>query len=639
MTLLNWVIKSLLIVACMMGIGVPNALAWHTLTHPLIVDRAYHALPPTLQQAFAANLEEVKRGSVLPDLTGDWANHEIDLHPASDFGYPASILHLQKSAEQVTEALRSESYDAAQRLGQFLHYAQDHLHPLHTDNDPRETESLHRQQEQLTYAQRNQLPPFRDPGIQVWSEVENWAEVAIPSANRLYTPWLETSLTGGDTFPLATRAFATAVSDTRDLWVSLWYRAFPDRTRMQIHVNRTDLQPGQGFQITLSSGKVDEEKDTAGSTPSDITLIWYLTSDSALIKTESVRLTENKAMIDAPLVEGEYQLTAQYRGDAASVLLRVEHRPPFDLANLNPAGYVLDARWPHSSARFRQYVRPWDIVAIGGCRDDPLTEIEEGIVSPFIPGDFTHIAVYLGRDSAGRAVAAELTDEIRLDHVAQFRLAVLPEGINDEAPDRLALTEVDVALNACDWRWSRPLQTADRDAVDSVADDLIAVIQRHWEDGFPYQLLYHWSGRLTDKNVWLVDDGLEGGANCTDYWLALFEEIAGVCISGSRMTAEEIKTYFINDPIGAETPIPDVFNPLPIPMTVKAILGLGYRIIDPQPHQFSCDGTEETGVAMPSRLILSPDLGEPSFLPTAAVLTPTSRWWSLASQLYQAFSR
>lgn len=620
------------VLAALLWTLVPSAGAWHTLTHPLIIEGAYEELPTEIKQAFSTHLDEVKRGAITPDLIGDWGNHEIDLHPSTDFSFPSSILHLQLTAAEVFDALQAESPDAAQRLGEFLHYIQDHVHPLHTGNDPRETPTLHRQQEQLTYARRDELPQFDDPGIRRWEDILAWAEAAVPRANRLYTPWLEAAVAQSDSLPLAARAFRQAVAETRDLWVSLWYQAFPVQSNMHLHVNRTQLQPGQGVILTLSPVVSDTDADI------DVELSWMRVSDRAVLKTETASLTDHKTVIDAPLIEGAYWLSAQHRGNIDWVLLEVARRPFFELSTLNPAGYVLNARWPHSIMSLRQYVRPWDFIAFGGCQDDPLTDVEEGLAGPFIPGDFIHMGVYLGRDAAGRPIMVELLQGFGLEDAKQFRVAVLPEGIDDEAPDRLALSEVEVSLKRCAWRWSRPLKPTDRDALEAVSDQLVRTLQSHWEDQFPYQLPFALSGGGTGREILLIDDGLEGGANCGDYWLALYEDIAGVCLSGTRMTADEITDYFLNDPVGSRAEIPASFNPLPVRVTANSLLYLGYRLIDPPPHRFNCDATEEIGIVMPSRLMLSPDLGQPWSLPTATALPKAAPWWSWLGQAYHAMT-
>lgn len=617
----------------------PIAAAWHTLTHPLIVERAYQALPADIQQAFHASLDDVKHGSVTPDLLGDWANHELDLHPSTDFSLPVSVLNLQQTAAEVVEALNRGSPDAAERLGALFHYVQDHLHPLHTGNDPRETDALHRAQEQHTYARRGELPEFADPGIRYWHDLLGWAETAIPRTNRLYRPWVEMAVADEDSFPLARRAFNQAVTDTRDLWVSLWYRAFPDQARMHLQVNRTELQPGQQVGVRLSRPDALPAEDLNAPAESLLELRWTRLTDAAVLKTETVSLLNNQAQAAAPEIEGEYWLTAQQQDQIDQVVVKVARRPFFELSSLNPAGYVLDARWPHTPRWFRQYVRPWDFIAVGGCTDDPSTEAAEGFYSAFIPGDFDHVSVYLGRDAAGRPIAMELTNEIWPEDAPQFRVSVLPEGTADEAPDRLGAPQFEASLRHCAWRWSRPLQPADRDAVEAAADDLLALVQRHWEQGFRYQLPFHWSRKLGDTSVRLVDDGFQDGADCADYWVTAFEQLAGVCLTGTRMSAADVMDYFSTAPFDLADAELGASGSNLLPLLANGLLLFGWEVIDAPPHRFLCDGSEETGIVLPSRLILSPDLGPPEFLPTAAVLPRPGPGWSLLSGLYQLLKR
>ena len=92
----------------------------------------------------------------------------------------------------------------------------------------------------------------------------------------------------------------------------------------------------------------------------------------------------------------------------------------------------------------------------------------------------------------------------------------------------------------------------------------------------------------------------------TDYFLSQLENEAGVCLHGSRMTAAELENYYRFDPLGVQAVIPDPWNPFPFPVTVVDILEMGYELLDPPPHVFSCDGSEETGVPVPAKLIDRP---------------------------------
>ena len=55
-------------------------------------------------------------------------------------------------------------------------------------------------------------------------------------------------------------------------------------------------------------------------------------------------------------------------------------------------------------------------------------------------------------------------------------------------------------------------------------------------------------------------------------------------------------------------PSPD---PFPFPYSVASLFGeMGFTLVDPPPHLFRCDNSQETGVAVPDRLFDSPQLEE-----------------------------
>ena len=155
------------------------------------------------------------------------------------------------------------------------------------------------------------------------------------------------------------------------------------------------------------------------------------------------------------------------------------------------------------------------------------------------------------------------------------------------------------------------LRAAEVDVLEQVALDL--------QSDISYQFEFNWSGDLFDKEVTLVDDGLDNGVSCTDYLLSLLEGNAGVCIYDSRMTAAEVKDYFRFDPSGMLADIPEEFNPFPFPVTVLDVLDMGFDLGDPPPHIFTCDNSAEIGVPLPAKLINSPQLTDIATVPPPVV--------------------
>lgn len=583
------------------------AFAWYTLTHSFITERAYEQLPPDARAAYAPYVGFVKLSSMLPDAIQDCPTHEIDLHPTLGADLTA-LGNLEDKRLETLNLMTLGPKQSASALGVFLHYVQDLMHPLHTDDDPRETYQLHKAQEEATWARHASLR-FQDRGIRLWPDIETWAEAEIPNANRLYAPWLEAALNGVDAFPLARTSFQGAVEATRDLWVSLWEEAVQREPAVFVQINRREAQPEQRLQVRVTSTvELDGE----------IQMSWRRTGTGVTVRQWQQSLENGVAWISAPSEDGRYVLHAETSAGEAEAFVDVAVRDYFDLADLQPLGYVLDARWPFSLVASRHFVRPWDIMAVGGTIDDPTTEADEALNASLIPGAFTHIIIYLGRDANGHPHAMEMTQDLTKT-IHQLRVARLPEGLSDEAPDTLGLATVDIGLSNDRWHWSRTLRPEQREVIEKAKPSLLAELQSDWEQGFPYQLEFQWSGDLSDQDVWLVDDGRSGGASCTDYWLSLFEDVAGICIGGSRMSAAEIIDYFLNDPVASRVEVPAELNPFPIPVTVRSLVMLGYTPVDPPAHYFVCSKEAEVGLPIPSRLILSPDLGAPSYLPTFSI--------------------
>ena len=255
-------------------------------------------------------------------------------------------------------------------------------------------------------------------------------------------------------------------------------------------------------------------------------------------------------------------------------------------------------------------LKRWDMIFLGGLSDDPRVPGDEGVTDDLIPGRFNHIMVYLGRDPLGRPVVAEMT--ATLDFLGpMMRLAWIPE--RDKDPPPVFETEMEVPffmkdLGRYTLKGARRLRPQLYARLKASEDLLLAQIDADLCAGLKYQLEYWWSGDLTDRYVYLVDDGRQGGSSCTDYWLSLFEDLAGVCIHGTRMKAKEVKDYFVHDPVGSRAKVPSSLNPFPVPIKVRDLFDMGFEVVDPPPHSFTCDNTTEIGVPLPNRAYSSPDL-------------------------------
>lgn len=320
-------------------------------------------------------------------------------------------------------------------------------------------------------------------------------------------------------------------------------------------------------------------------------------------------------VLPSEIIVGEYVFVAVLTQQSASpfqtenwlsnaavqkVILTRMPLTPYELAN---EPYLFPVRLPGQDNMGYLPLNRWDIMFMGEVLDDPATPKNEALISEIIPGVFNHIVVYLGRDINGRAYGMEMTldfthkrHELRLIRLPEYyELAVPMEENTGEPVQNKNLAQYTI-------RWAKRFAAEPLAAIKMVEEQLLARIQADLEADLPYQMEYYWSGNLFDRAIYIVDDGLKNGANCTDYWLSVFEEIAGICFKGVRMRAQDAQVYFQTDPVGSKVYIPDFLNPFSVPLKVSDLFSLGFYIVEPQPHVFVCDGSEETGLPIPDKI-------------------------------------
>jgi hypothetical protein len=276
---------------------------------------------------------------------------------------------------------------------------------------------------------------------------------------------------------------------------------------------------------------------------------------------------------------------------------------PYELVN---EPYLFPVRLPDQDAMGYLPLNRWDIMFMGEVLDDPSTPQNEALISEIIPGLFNHIAVYLGRDKDGQAYGMEITPdfthksyELRLIRLPEYYELAVPVAENTGEP----VQNKDLAQYTA--RWAKRFAAEPLTELTAAEERLFARMQADMEANLPYQMEYYWSGNFFDRAIYIVDDGLKNGANCTDYWLSVFEEIAGICFKGVRMNVQEANAYFQTDPVGANVYIPDFLNPFPTPLKISDLFHLGFYLVEPPPHVFLCDGSQETGLPIPDKVFAS----------------------------------
>ena len=277
-----------------------------------------------------------------------------------------------------------------------------------------------------------------------------------------------------------------------------------------------------------------------------------------------------------------------------------------DIHGLNDNVYWFPANYSPRERTVYLPLRRWDIIFTGDRVNEPGYTIDSENINLLIPGPFNHIMIYMGKDSRGLAYAVELTTG-GFDDPGGLRLICLGSDYGLIRHPELQYLQDRRQLNR---RWAMRFQDDTRSQLENAEADLMARIKSDLVLGFPYQLEFSHSGSLFDPKVRIVDDGLLGGAGCSDYWTAVFEQYAGICLKGVRMNAEELEAYFLTDPEGQQAFAPPEISPFPDPISIATIIGLGFYAVNDDPHVFPCDGTQEAGLVLPSLIMESPILQE-----------------------------
>lgn len=295
-----------------------------------------------------------------------------------------------------------------------------------------------------------------------------------------------------------------------------------------------------------------------------------------------------------------------------------------DLYQLKDQTYYFPANYsPNDKIVFLPLQR-WDLIFTGDHinKIDDIMDVEN--INYLIPGPFNHVMVYMGKDAKGLAYAIELNVLSSLKEGGGLSLICLGSDFGFlRHPDTLYLQD----KRKMTHRWAMRLIDVAYEQLRIHEDLLFSMLHNDLAISFPYQFEIQHSGNLWDRYIYLIDDGFEGGTSCSDYWTTLFEEYAGLCIKNVRMSAQEMMEYSRNNPEGSLAYVPPELNPFPFQVLISQLLNMGFQIVSDEPHVYSCDGTEETGLVLPY-LIMQSD----QFKDIPELNLPFPAFWFLSLQ-------
>jgi Zinc dependent phospholipase C len=614
-----------------------TAIAWNTLMHARLSQIAFNHLPEDIQTSMQTYTADIYKGAVDPDLTiQDWSNHDLNIH-GSEKEKLAAGNRIKELYESINNNLSSATIDlslVAYNMGLLSHYIADINQPLHTDELAQE-DLLHNNYESDVFLWLDNFV-FIDKGVRYRYDPKQITTTSAEQANRFYYPIYSAYMSNVDS---AISGFnqaqgitwlnvQRAIEDIRDTWLTLLIQNSSEQKNLSLRFNQKNFSLGETIKVQLSSLFAHNQTELI----SDLYIAAQFPDGKLKFLNEQNRFVQNvvvkypnwliknagmeifNSLLNPDNIVGEFTVYAllvkpdtslqdstNWLSSIANIEIKINPLEKINLNEINNEIYLFPALDKNSGNIITLPLQRWDIIFMG--------ELNESDYNVLIPGDYDHIQIYLGRNKYGIAYAVEMTYSNE-SKIVDFRLVRLPEFYTTIAEsDNLALSIVTKPLWQYKNRWAKRLIPAELNKILNNEKLLLHSIESDWLNNFNYQLEYDWSGDLSDKNIYLIDDGKLNGTSCTDYWLTLFENISGVCIHNARINAKELESYYLNDPLVSQSSIPDALNPFPFSVTAKDLLNLfNFKLIDPPAHIFSCNGEIEIGVPIPSRLINSPQL-------------------------------
>jgi hypothetical protein len=265
-----------------------------------------------------------------------------------------------------------------------------------------------------------------------------------------------------------------------------------------------------------------------------------------------------------------------------------------------------------------QALKRFDLIFVGHDIKSTDNKSDIDIITSIIPGYWTHVLAYIGKDSDGFAYAVEMNTDKNVTY--SFDVNGLKVGGkfyiyclgNDYAKKSCPKDEYFYGIEIFDYMWAKRLKPDLREELLKHESELLATMREDLISEFPFQLPIRLDLHTAlNKEVVLVDDGRKNGADCTAYFISLFEEVAGVCLDDVRMNAASLESYYTNDIIGKEAMLPEKYNIFTQgDIYIKTLLNeLGYSIVDNAPRETLCsDKRVVSAIPMPDSLFNSPSL-------------------------------
>lgn len=287
--------------------------------------------------------------------------------------------------------------------------------------------------------------------------------------------------------------------------------------------------------------------------------------------------------------------------------------------------YYFPAKKFKNSTVVYQPIERFDLIFVGhdvNMSTSSLNQFQNA--SAIVPGRYTHVLTYIGKDANGFAYAIEMN----ADENQTFSMNI--DGLEIGGKLHLFCLGNDYGTNLCpndsyrygmkiyDYMWAKKLDPKLKKQLLKYEDHLIATIKEDLIKGYPFQIpLDYTMASYISKRVSLIEDGRQNGADCVSYFVSLFEEIANVCPKDIRIDATSLTSYYLNDPMGQKARVPEKYatqHNEDINIT-KILRDKEYVLLDNNPRQTLCsDKKVVIGIPTPDLLFNSPDMAQIKFV-------------------------
>ncbi len=291
----------------------------------------------------------------------------------------------------------------------------------------------------------------------------------------------------------------------------------------------------------------------------------------------------------------------------------------FSIEKLKNEIYYFPAKKFKNSEVVYQPIERFDLIFVGHDVNMTTSDFDRfQNASALVPGRYTHVLAYIGKDANGFAYAVEMnadenqTFSINIDGL-QIGGKLYLYCLGDDFGNTLCPNDnYSFGMKIYDYKWAKQLRPGLKKQLLKYEDQLITRIKEDLINGYPFQMpLDYTMGTYLSKKVSLTEDGHQNGADCVSYFVSLFEEVAKVCPKDIRIDAFTLTSYYINDPVGQRAKVPAKYDPkYNEDIYITNILGdRGYILLDNKPRQTLCsDNKVVMGVPTPDLLFNSPDM-------------------------------